>query len=366
MCATLLILEATLLRKPFEEFTVEDIQKINAFLVHGIDIAEESDKSWYTPGAFRKGRSWVQRAGNPLASLPFKERLALRDIGAKIDLHHVDSMELDEFLTEKEYMLQKKAFLETCPGPKIARALKELLTQLISDYKTNELTLSQISACMHIKLTLIHPFLDGNGRTARLLMNCLLMKEGKFPFITLDSPAYNRAIARGDSDPFCMYDYALKRSKTAESYATTNEQPYLLEGNLNSVDLCAVIFDANYYLRTFNSIKNDLEKHCYSQVCTSLPIKNLSKEEYQLFIDKVAAQYNDLVPSSSDFEQKVGNLKRFCLKALSMSDRFCSRCDQLESTNEFKSCSRCKKNIYCSVECQKQDWPTHKTYCKAS
>ena len=39
----------------------------------------------------------------------------------------------------------------------------------------------EIAAAAHFKLVNIHPFVDGNGRTARLLMNLLLLQEG-FPF----------------------------------------------------------------------------------------------------------------------------------------------------------------------------------------
>lgn len=35
-----------------------------------------------------------------------------------------------------------------------------------------------VAALAHLELVTIHPFLDGNGRTARLLMNLLLMKSG--------------------------------------------------------------------------------------------------------------------------------------------------------------------------------------------
>ena len=38
-----------------------------------------------------------------------------------------------------------------------------------------------IAADAHLKLVSIHPFVDGNGRTARLLMNLLLMQKGYPP-----------------------------------------------------------------------------------------------------------------------------------------------------------------------------------------
>ena len=41
----------------------------------------------------------------------------------------------------------------------------------------------KISADAHYKLVSIHPFIDGNGRTARLLMNLLLMQEGYPPAV---------------------------------------------------------------------------------------------------------------------------------------------------------------------------------------
>ena len=41
----------------------------------------------------------------------------------------------------------------------------------------------EIAAIFHHRLVQIHPFKDGNGRTARLLMNKILMDSG-FPFIT--------------------------------------------------------------------------------------------------------------------------------------------------------------------------------------
>ena len=44
----------------------------------------------------------------------------------------------------------------------------------------NKLHPFELAALIHAKLTWIHPFEDGNGRTARTVMNFILMKKG-FP-----------------------------------------------------------------------------------------------------------------------------------------------------------------------------------------
>ena len=39
---------------------------------------------------------------------------------------------------------------------------------------------------MHERLVTIHPFIDGNGRTSRLIMNIILLKNG-YPITIIDS-----------------------------------------------------------------------------------------------------------------------------------------------------------------------------------
>ncbi len=76
-----------------------------------------------------------------------------------------------------------------------------------------------IAADAHLKLVTIHPFVDGNGRTARLLMNLLLMQEGYPPAIirTEDRALYIHAIEKtqlhNDKDDYyrIMYE-AVNRS----------------------------------------------------------------------------------------------------------------------------------------------------------
>lgn len=67
-----------------------------------------------------------------------------------------------------------------------------------------------LAALAHLKLVTIHPFIDGNGRTARLLMNVLLMQQGYV--ITIIPPImrqhYLAAVRqgnKGDFEPFVNF-----------------------------------------------------------------------------------------------------------------------------------------------------------------
>jgi Fic family protein len=56
------------------------------------------------------------------------------------------------------------------------------------------------SALAHHRLVAVHPFIDGNGRTARLVMNLLLMRDGYPPTIILrvNRRQYYRVLAQAD------------------------------------------------------------------------------------------------------------------------------------------------------------------------
>lgn len=78
-----------------------------------------------------------------------------------------------------------------CPNP---IKVPMLMNEFFEYYEANKNTLHPVilSANMHEKLVTIHPFIDGNGRTARLLMNLILLQHG-YP-ITIIS-AENKARA---------------------------------------------------------------------------------------------------------------------------------------------------------------------------
>lgn len=67
---------------------------------------------------------------------------------------------------------------------------------LVDKYKKYNLHPIEMAARLHIDFVKIHPFIDGNGRTARLLMNFELMRSGYLPVVikAKDRLAYYEAL----------------------------------------------------------------------------------------------------------------------------------------------------------------------------
>lgn len=72
-----------------------------------------------------------------------------------------------------------------------------LLNSMIEDYfrfyryQKNRLHPVILAAEMHERLVSIHPFIDGNGRTSRLVMNLILLQNG-YPIVSLKGDLPNR------------------------------------------------------------------------------------------------------------------------------------------------------------------------------
>ena len=88
---------------------------------------------------------------------------------------------------------------------KVPKKMEELL-KWYNQNKT-KIFIPQLSAQMHYNFVCIHPFLDGNGRVSRLIMNLILMKNGYPPAIILnvDRKKYYRVLNEanlGNQEPF--------------------------------------------------------------------------------------------------------------------------------------------------------------------
>ena len=68
------------------------------------------------------------------------------------------------------------AGFETTPHYLVEEKLTELIVEKFNSSENNDLIMKV--ACFHADFEKIHPFIDGNGRTGRLLLNLELMKNG--------------------------------------------------------------------------------------------------------------------------------------------------------------------------------------------
>ena len=97
-------------------------------------------------------------------------------------------------------------------------ALALPMQQYFEQYETQKKTIHPVilAANMHERLVTIHPFIDGNGRTARLVMNLILLKNG-YPIINIS----------GENESRTEYYKALEAVQTQKN--PTAFQRYILQ-----------------------------------------------------------------------------------------------------------------------------------------
>ena len=69
------------------------------------------------------------------------------------------------------------------PHPSHIELLMHKFIDWLNSPENRDLHPIRFAALAHYKLVYIHPFVDGNGRTSRLLMNLILMQSGYPPVI---------------------------------------------------------------------------------------------------------------------------------------------------------------------------------------
>lgn len=88
----------------------------------------------------------------------------------------------------------------------------------------------ELAAWTHAEFVRIHPFLDGNGRTSRLLMNYQLLKNGFLPVSVAKEDrldyynALDKYAAGGDLQPFTELVAALEEKQLDKYLAHVQEQ----------------------------------------------------------------------------------------------------------------------------------------------
>lgn len=142
----------------------------------------------------------------------FNER-ALLNIHALI-LRGIRERDAGNYRRQPVYILQSDGKRHEFPDA-------YLVSKLIEDYflfynkNKDETHPVKMAAHLHQRLVNIHPFIDGNGRTSRLVMNLHLLKNG-YPISIIDSEMNKRqeyyrilseyrGVSEGDSKPFELF-----------------------------------------------------------------------------------------------------------------------------------------------------------------
>ena len=117
------------------------------------------------------------------------------------------------------------------PSSEAKPRIDELLKWLREN--PDELTPIELATVFHHRFVQIHPFSQGNGRTARLLMNALLMKDG-YPFIAivpkLDRPKYLKTLMEADLGNTSSFVNFIARcvERALDTYLDALEEPKIL------------------------------------------------------------------------------------------------------------------------------------------
>ncbi|QEP45007.1 Fic family protein [Ectothiorhodospiraceae bacterium BW-2] len=86
--------------------------------------------------------------------------------------------------------------------------IPQLMEEYFHYYEANRINTHpvELASNLHEKLVTIHPFIDGNGRTARLVMNLILLKNG-----------YPITVIHSDRDQRLAYYNALETAQISET-----------------------------------------------------------------------------------------------------------------------------------------------------
>jgi Fic family protein len=145
----------------------------------------------------------------------------IKEIHALI-LHGINREQAGQYRTVPVMIVGSR---HTPPQPWLIQPQMERFIMDYREMETNGTHPVLIAAYLHDELVKIHPFIDGNGRTSRLLMNLYLLSKG-----------YTITALKGDNEAKQAYYTALE-----QSHVDNNREPF--------------------YLLTANAVKQALEKY---------------------------------------------------------------------------------------------------------
>ncbi|EPJ44127.1 MAG: hypothetical protein OFPII_37010 [Osedax symbiont Rs1] len=144
---------------------------------------------------------------------PLSERV-IQNVHSLI-LKGIQEQDAGQYRKQPVFIIQQDGNRHEFPQPFIVSKLMEDFFIFFNDNKETVHPV-EMAAHLHQKLVNIHPFIDGNGRTSRLIMNLYLFQAG-YPIAMIESEAtkrneyynhladYQGVIGGGDSNPFQLF-----------------------------------------------------------------------------------------------------------------------------------------------------------------
>lgn len=239
-------LSANLVRKLKEQFSIEMTYNSNA--IEGNRLTLKETFLVINEGITVKGKSLKDHleAKNHYEALNYLYDLVEHEKRQTVSERLIRSLQqlVIKDLEEQgsgEYRKGSVMIPGSAHRPPDAIEVPQLMNDLIVWVKknTNKMHPVELAALAHHKLVNIHPFVDGNGRTARLFMNLLLMQQG-FPLVILlknDRKKYYRSLEKADKGDTSEFEkliaQAVERSmnlylKVIKTGASSDEKLHLL------------------------------------------------------------------------------------------------------------------------------------------
>ncbi|MFH1520797.1 MAG: Fic family protein [Candidatus Micrarchaeota archaeon] len=204
------------LHKLQEAFRVDMTYNSNA--IEGNSLSLSETKLVLEEGITVGGKSLKEHleVTNHNKAIDFIQSLVSKPEVKEIDVLNIHAIILDRIDQENAGFYRRSAvrISGTDYSPPNAIKVPNLMQEVYRLLNTRGGEPIETAALIHQKFVDIHPFIDGNGRTARLLMNLYLMRHGYPPIIILraERKKYLRTImqARMDNDTIHFANFVAK------------------------------------------------------------------------------------------------------------------------------------------------------------
>jgi len=151
------------------------LNETKLILEEGVTISGKSLREHLDVINQKEAISWIENF--------IKNKTKIREADI-IELHRLTLKGISNYWAGRYKISQNRIVgskLKTTPPYKVHSEMNNLVYEIENNKKFNTI---ELAAYAHHEFVRIHPFIDGNGRTARLLMNLILMRK-RYPPIAI-------------------------------------------------------------------------------------------------------------------------------------------------------------------------------------